>query len=91
MRKYFRIDDDDGASYWIVALDQADAGRRLAGSGIEFGQDSKSFETAMEQKLLTLTELTEEQAQRLKCETEDDRGKISLFEADLGEWFCSEW
>lgn len=93
-KRYFKIEDRDGATYYVVDENEESARDRLRDSGVEFGQYSLSFYAAMERGMLKTTELTAQRASEIRCDTADDdrgRGRIALSECDLGEWFSTEY
>jgi hypothetical protein len=61
----------------------------MRGTHCGFGPKDSSFDAATG---LIWTVLSPDQvAQKLRCHTEDDRGVIKLADADIGDWFSSEW
>ena len=88
-KRFFRLAEDDCVYYFIVARDLEHAKTIIRDTQIEFGDPGLTLDQASG---LAWSELTPEQIAKLtKCHTEDDRGVIALADADLGDWFCSEW
>jgi len=74
--------------YWICATSQDAARATLSAAGTDF-EDLDPSERPLDWRELSLDD-----AAKLRCDTGEDgrdRGKISLTECDLGEWFSSEW
>lgn len=92
-KRYFYLDeDDDRAHYIVVARSLEHAEETLRATGIEFGEPSEPYDTAKTRGILNWHEMTDvEITSRQRCHTADDRGTIPLSEANLGEWFSSEW
>lgn len=88
VKRFFWLYDDD-VDYYIVARDLDDAKRMIREAGVEFGDPSRPLDTA---EGLTWAELSADSAaKKTHCHTEDGRGVIAFSEAELGDWFCSEW
>ena len=84
LRKFF-LCEEDGADWYVVALDLEHAKKILRDSGYEFGQEGVPFDLAD----LTWSELTSD---RLGGQYRRDDGSVSpLLDANLGESFCSEY
>ena len=78
-KRFFKL-DDDGIYYLVVASSLAQAQQLMAATFCEFGHGA------------VWSELTHEQVdQKHRCHTEDERGVVKLAEADIGDWFSSEW
>lgn len=89
VKRFFYVDDDGCIDYHMVARDMDHAKAMFRKAGVTFGPDEVPIDQAT---TLEWTELTPEQAaERKRCHTEDDRGIISLADAQIGDWFCSEW
>lgn len=82
-KRFFQL-DHDGAYYLVVAPSLEFAKSIMESSHCEFSLDSVIN--------LVWSELTPDQVtQKQRCHTEDDRGIIKLTDADIGDWFSSEW
>jgi hypothetical protein len=89
MKRFFHLDDDGHVTYLIVAVDLIAAKEILRSHGVTFGQEETPLDDATS---LTWTEMTPEQvATKQRCHTEDERGVIALADANVGDWFSSEW
>ena len=88
-KKFFELDDNGDAQYLIVATDLDHAKRIMRDSGIEFGDPPQPLDDAAG---ITWSELPPDAvAKKARCHTEDHRGIIRLADADVGDYFCSEW
>lgn len=93
-KRYFTFEDGGGATYAVVALDEAFAIKALG--GVEFGYPSEPFAKATDEdgNALKMREIGPDMAARIRVDTTEDdrgRGRIPLTECDLGEWFSSEY
>lgn len=82
-KRYFRA--DDGATYSIVARDLDHAKRILDDAGIDFDSDADD---------VRWSEMTVEQAAAKRIVEDDAHNRITpypLTEAEIGDWFSSEW
>lgn len=89
-KRFFVATDDGDVDYSVVATDLDHAKNILRESGVEFGDPGRPLDEAN----LEWSEMSLERAQQVRCQTaesDNDRGVIPLSEADLGEWFCSEY
>ncbi len=74
---------DGSASWFVVASDMDHAKLVLKEQGVDFDLDFDD---------LNWVEMTPGQVEKKqRCATDDERGTIRLSEANLGEWFCTEW
>jgi hypothetical protein len=89
MKRFFHL-DDGGAEYLVVARNQEHAEQIMRDSGIEFSDPSAPYDDARD-ALIWIEMGTDDVARRMRCHTESDRGVIPLVDAELGDWFCSEW
>jgi hypothetical protein len=88
-KRFFELDDDGEVQYFVVALDLEHAKIIIRRHGVEFGYPSQPLDKATG---IEWRELTAERASAMKkCHTEDKRGVITLADANLGDWFCTEW
>ena len=88
VKRFFRL-DDGCVSYLLVARDLDHAKQLLRESNCMFGPGELPLDAAA---TLTWSEMDAAQVvQKQRCHTEDARGCIPLAEADVGDWFCSEW
>jgi hypothetical protein len=85
---FFQL-DDEGTYYLVVATGLEQAKQLMRESRRVFGRNESALDTATG---LIWTELGPEQvAKKLRCNTEDERGVIKLPDANIGDWFSSEW
>ena len=88
--KWFKC-EDDGATWWVVAVNIEHAKEILRRNCDAFGQDGVSYDKAD----LEWSELTAEQAAKVtRChrETRDGKGEVvPLNQCYIGDAFCSEW
>lgn len=99
-KRFFQL-DDEGTYYLVVSTSLEGAKQLLRDSHCVFGHDEAVFDAAAfgrdeaildEAATLVWTELAPEQvAKKLRCHTEDERGVIKLSDANIGDWFSSEW
>lgn len=88
-KRFFELDDDGCIFYFIVARDLDHAKDLMRESKSLFGPDEVRFDEAT---TLTWTEMAvADVAKKTRCHTQDDRGTIPLADANVGEWFCTEW
>jgi hypothetical protein len=94
IRRYF-VFDDAGASYFVVATDIYHARAVLSAAGCEFGDHGKRGPRPLAEAEadgdVTWKEIDASEAFRKRCCTDDGRGTIPLTQADLGDWFCTEY
>jgi len=89
-KRFFEL--DDGVYYLVVAYDQKHAVEIMRSAGIEFTRHGVPYDVAMARGDMCWEELSpDEVAKHGRCHTQDDRGVIPLCDANIGEWFCSEW
>jgi hypothetical protein len=87
-KRFFKL-DDGGIYYLVVASSMEHAKQLMRESQCVFGPDEDAFDAAAG---LVWTVLSPDQvAQKQRCHTEDDRGVIKLADANIGDWFSSEW
>lgn len=87
-KRFFRLEDNE-IYYLVVASSLEHAKELMRTTHCVFGRDEASFDAATS---LAWTELAPNQvAQKQRCHTEDERGVIKLADADIGDWFSSEW
>lgn len=89
-KRYFVL-DDDYASYYVVATDLNHARSLIRDSGAEFGDPSAPLDQAEARGDVWWKEIGVEAAGKMQGRTEDERGTILLADANIGEWFCSEY
>ena len=99
-KRFFQL-DDEGNYYLVVSTSLEGAKQLLRESHCVFGHEEAAFDAAAfgrDEALLegvpalVWTELAPEQvAKKLRCHTEDERGVIKLSDANIGDWFSSEW
>lgn len=91
-KRFFKL-DDDGAFYYMVAVDEVHAKRLL--DGVEFGYPSKPFEEAVDSDgdPLKLVELDADQAAKLMVAIEDGThgARTPLTHIAVGNYFCTEY
>jgi hypothetical protein len=87
-KSFFKL-DDDGIYYWVVSSSLEHAKQLMRESQCVFGPAECAFDVAAG---LVWTALSPEQvAQKQRCHTDDDRGVIKRADANIGDWFSSEW
>jgi hypothetical protein len=95
-KRFFQL-DDEGTYYLVVSTSLEGAKQLLRESHCVFGHEEAAFDAAAFGRdegfpALVWTELAPEQvAKKLRCHTENERGVIKLSDADIGDWFSSEW
>jgi hypothetical protein len=83
------VDDDGHIQYSLVARDVEHVKELFRAAGTLFGPYEVGVDAAT---TLEWSELThQEAALKTRCHTEDDRGVIAPADANIGDWFCSEW
>jgi hypothetical protein len=87
-KRFFKL-EDEGTCYLVVSTSLEGAKQLLRESHCVFGHEETALDAA---STLVWTELAPEQvAKKLRCHTEDERGVIKLSDANIGDWFSSEW
>jgi hypothetical protein len=89
-KRFFVATDDSYVDYTVVAVDLDHAKNVLRDSGVEFGDPSVTLDKAH----LDWSEIPLQRARAIRCQTaesDNNRGVIPLAEADIGEWFCTEY
>jgi hypothetical protein len=91
-KKYFGV-DDGGAEYIIVARDVEHAKQVIRDHGIEFTKEDGDSAPIDDPAFASLSwdEIPPERAAALKVSVDDGRASIPLADAELGDFFCSEW
>ena len=79
-RRFFQA--DDGALYYVVAVDLEHAKRVLADAHVELDAGGVG---------VTWSEMEPARVRRIKCDRDDGNPKVALGECSLGEWLCTEW
>jgi hypothetical protein len=87
--KRYHCDDNGHVQYWIVAGSLIEAKAMLRSSGVTFGHNEDSNPDV--QGVIWREMNVDEIAKVTRCHTDDDRGVITLSDAKVGDWFCSEW
>lgn len=94
-KRFFQA-EDGGAIYWFCAADAPGCKQILVAGEVELeDQDGNYFLAHLEPEkidaALTFEEIEQHQATKLKQQTADVRGEIRLIDANLGEWFTSDY
>ncbi len=90
-KRYFMLDDSGHVQYFIVATDLLHAKQVMRESHCLFGPLEVSFDQASPE-VLTWTQMSaDDVAKKARCHTDDERGTIALVDAQIGDWFCTEW
>lgn len=88
-KRFFHLDDDGCIWYLVVARDLEHAKQTLREVHCLFGPAESPMDAA---DTLTWTEMDAARVSGYRrCATQDDRGVIALADAEIGDWFSSEW
>ena len=90
-KRFFRCDDHGNNIYFVVDEDQ-DADYCLLVLRRQWGEHSLGADEPGGKPLIWM-EMTRDQASLIYCNTDEDergRGRITLADADIGEFYCTE-